>query len=292
MPETFQPPLIFNRQLVRRHRDRASIQLSQSDFLLREIADRLADRLQDVRRQFPLALNLGAATGIIAPYLAQGARIGQLVQSDTSPAMIAQAQGLRLAADDEMLPFADNSFDLVIGSGSLHWINDLPGSLIQINRILKPDGMFLATLPGGDTLKELRQSFEQAEMSASGGVSPRISPFIDIRDAGSLLQRAGFSLPVIDSETLTVSYEHPLKLLRDLRQMGETNALHHSHKGFTPCSLVMGMADYYLRHFSGADGRIPASFELVTLTAWKPHASQQQPAKRGSGNVPMHQAFK
>jgi len=257
--------LIFNRNRVRQHRDRAD---AKGDFLLKEIAARLADRLGDMTRKFPQALDLGAHNGLLAEYIKGKNGIEMLVQSDLSAKMIAQAKGWRLVADEELLPFAENSFDLVISAGSLHWVNDVPGTLIQINRALKPGGLFLAMLPGGGTLKELRQSFEQTEMNASGGISPRISPFIDVRDGGSLLQRAGFELP--DSETLTVYYEHPLKLLHDLRHMGETNALLKSRKGFTPCSLMMLMVDYYLRQFSDAHGRIPATFELVTLTGVKP----------------------
>jgi SAM-dependent methyltransferase len=202
-----------------------------------------------------------------------------------SAAQISRAKGLRLAADEELIPFAQNSFDLVLSLGSLHWVNDLPGALVQIQRILKPDGLFLAMMPGGQTLRELRDSFEQAEMAAKGGVSPRISPFVDVRDAGGLLQRAGFALPVVDSEMLNVTYTHPLKLMHDLRHMGETNSLRQAPAHFTGCSLMMLAVDHYVRHYGTEDGRIPASFELVTLTGWKPHPSQQQPAKRGSGQV-------
>lgn len=283
--------LIFDRKRMRHHRDRAAVNFAESDFLLRAMAERLADRLPDIARRFPLVLDLGAHNGLMAEYLKGMGGIETLVQTDASPGMITQAPGLRVVADEEFLPFAPDTFDLVISAGSLHWINDLPGALIQIRQILKPDGLFLAMLPGSETLKELRQSFEQAEMTVSGGVSPRISPFVDVRDAGSLLQRAGFALPVVDSETLTVEYEHPLKLLHDLRGMGETNALVHSHKGLTPCSLLMTAMDHYLQSFSNEEGRIVASFELVTLTAWKPHASQQQPAKRGSGQVSLSQVL-
>lgn len=264
-----QAHLIFDRRRVKQHRDRAASQFGKSDFLFREIAVRLADRLSDVKRGFPLALDLGAHNGLLAEYIEDKGGIEWLMQSDLSNAMIAQATGTRLVADEEFLPFAENSFDLVMSAWSLHWVNDLPGTLIQIQRILKPDGMFIAVMPGGATLKELRQSFEQAELGVSGGLSPRVSPFIDVRDAGSLLQRAGFDMPVVDSETLTVSYTHPLKLLHDLRNMGETSALLQSQKTFTPCSLLMTMVDYYLRTFSDDKGTILATFELVTLAGWK-----------------------
>jgi len=262
---------IFNRQRVRAHRNRAAAQFAGYDFLLRAVAERLADRLPDITRRFPRALDLGAHNGLLAEYLPPQAGIEMLVQSDLCGAMVEKGKGLRVIADEELLPFAENSFDLVMSAGSLHWVNDVPGTLIQINRILKPDGLFLAILPGGETLGELRRSFEQAELAISGGLSPRISPFIDVKDAGSLLQRAGFSLPVTDSETLTVTYAHPLKLLQDLRGMGEANAMLKSSSHFTRRSVLFAAMEYYQKHFSTDDGRVTATFELVTLTGWKSH---------------------
>lgn len=279
-----QSHLIFDRKRVRAHRQRASEHLSGHDFLLREMAQRLADKLLDINRTFPRALDLGAHHGMLAEYLPEKSGITTLIQSDLSAEMISEAKGARLVADEELLPFAPESFDLVLSVGSLHWVNDLPGTLIQIRQILKPDGLFLAMLPGGQTLKELRRAFEQAEM-AVGGLSPRVSPFVDLRDAGSLLQRAGFALPVVDSDTLTVSYPHPLKLMHDLRFMGEGSALIEGRKHFMPCSLLMSAVDHYLQECSDEKGRIPATFELVSLTAWKPHASQQQPLRPGSGKA-------
>lgn len=283
-------PLIFDRSRVRKHRDRAASHFAAHDFLLREMAGRLCDRLLDINRTFPRALNLGAHNGLLAEYLPEKGGVEMLVQCDLSAQMISKANGLTLACDEELLPFAPDSFDLAISCGALHWVNDLPGALIQIRQILRPDGLLLCMLPGGQTLNELRQSFEQAEMQ-SGGISPRISPFVDVRDAGNLLQRAGFSLPVIDSDVLTVSYAHPLKLMHDLRFMGQGNALHESRKHFTGCSTLMLAIDHYLRNYSDDKGRIPATFELVTLTAWKPHYSQQKPAKRGSGKIHLGEAL-
>jgi NADH dehydrogenase [ubiquinone] 1 alpha subcomplex assembly factor 5 len=278
-------PQIFDRSRVRAHRARAARASDAPDFLLREMAERLADRLLDMMHTFPFALDLGAHHGILAEYVKGRAGIEHMVQAELSQALLSKASGMRVVADEEYLPFADNSFDAVLSVGSLHWANDLPGALVQAQRALKPDGLFLAMLPGGQTLKELRHCLEKAEIEISGGVSPRISPFVDVRDAGSLLQRAGFALPVVDSELLNVSYAHPLKLMHDLRNMGEANALTHCRKGFTPCAVMMLAADMYLREYSDGEGRIPATFELVTMTAWKPHPSQQQPAKRGSGKV-------
>ena len=258
---------IFDRNRLRLHRNRA--RLADAGFLLAEMAERLADRLSDIKRTFPIALDLGAHGGELAAILKGRGGIETLVQSDISAVQMAQAKNIRVVCDEELLPFADDSFDLVLSVGSLHWVNDLPGTLIQIRRALKPGGLFMAMLPGGETLKELRVSFEAAEQEISGGISPRISPFVDVRDAGSLLQRAGFAEPVTDSEMITVAYEHPLKLVKDLRTMGESNAMAASKKGFMPCSLMMTAMDYYLRHFMNDDERVTASFELVTLTGWK-----------------------
>lgn len=265
-------PVLFNRPLHFRRLARAS-----EDFLLREMCERLADRLCDVKRQFPMALDIGSM-GRLRDYIPEGAGITKLVE-------MARAGGADICADEELLPFSSHSFDLVVACGSLHFVNDLPGVFAQIQHILKPDGLFLAVMPGGETLKELRASFEAVEIESRGGISPRVSPFVDVRDMGNLLQRAGFALPVVDRELMDVEYAHPLKLLHDLRRMGQANALFSAQKTFTPCSLMMQMVDYYMRHFAGDDGRIRATFEMVTLTAWKPHASQQKPAKRGSGSV-------
>lgn len=268
MPNT--QPLIFDYHRHQMHLERAC--KAPEEFLLREMMARITDRLLDVNRQFPQALDISAKHGILLEYLPDSAGVKHLQQG---------------AIRGDFLEVGSGDYDLIVACGSLHWVNDLPGMLIQIQRALKPDGLFLAILPGGETLHELRHAFEAAEMELRGGISPRISPFVDIRDAGSLLQRAGFALPVVDSERLVVQYAHPLKLLHELRNMGQTNALIASEKGFTPCSLMMKMAEHYMQHFEAEEGRVRATFELLTLTAWKPHASQPKPAKRGSGTVSL-----
>ena len=255
---------IFDRKLLASRQRRAAVNLPAHDFLLREMADRLADRLHDTTRHFPLALDLGTPGPYLAQAMAQKSGIERCVK--TAPYAAGSAH---VVADEEMLPFAPESFDLVVSAGNMHWVNDLPGALAQIKRILKPEGLFLCIMPGGETLTELRQSFERAELRYSGGISPRVSPFIDVPTAGALLMRATFALPVVDSETLRVEYEHPLKLLKDLRGMGETNALVARKRSFTPCSVLMGMADDYMQHFSNVDGRVVATVELITLTGWK-----------------------
>ncbi|NBX04373.1 MAG: methyltransferase domain-containing protein [Alphaproteobacteria bacterium] len=265
-------PYIFDRHRHRLHKNRAAENFAEHDFLLREMTGRLAERLECVKRSFPLALDVGSR-GILGEILAGRGGVQTLVQMDLSQPIFRHpgvGRDPRLVADEEFLPFAENSFDLVMACGNLHWVNDLPGALIQMFRALKPDGMFLAILPGAQTLKELRAAMEQAEMEISGGVSPRVSPFVDVRDSGALLQRAGFALPVIDSEILTVRYEHPFSLLKDLRGMGETSALLQGKKGMAAKALIpLAMEKYGAAH-TGDDGRVAATFELVTLTGWKP----------------------
>lgn len=276
---------IFDRRAVRRHRDRAAPRLAQHDFLFTDAAERLADRLLDVTRRFPLALDLGCHSGELGRILAGRGGIDRLVQCDLAEAMVRRAGGHGVVADEEFIPFADGTFDLVLSNLSLHWVNDLPGTLAQIRRILKPDGLFLAALLGGDTLVELRRAWMEAELSEEGGVGPRVSPFADVRDAGALLQRAGFALPVVDADVLTVSYADPMRLMADLRGMGESNAVRGRRNGFTRRTTLFKALAAYEDMFGGPDGRVPATFQLITLTAWTPHPSQQKPLRPGSGQV-------
>ena len=274
-------PVIFNRHHVRQHKQRAQAHFSEYDFLLREAADRLADRLEDMTRHFPLALGLGGHN-----------RIGDIIGSRGGIETLVQtgwvAGGdVQVICDEEFLPFAGNHFDLAFSPLALHWVNDLPGVLIQLRHVLKPDGLLLATVFGGQTLQELRHVLTDAALEMSGGVSPSVSPFMDVRDAGALLQRAGFSLPVIDSEILTVTYDNLFMLMHDLRGMGETNALLHKRASFSRRDVFMRAAELYSQRYGNSEGRITATFELVTMTAWTPHNSQQQPAKRGSGTVSL-----
>ncbi len=263
-------PQIFNSKLLRVHRARAVANFAAHNFLFREMAEDIAARLQFINRKFPLALDLGAHNGLVGDVLQGRGGIEHLVQMELSEPLLRQASGLRVVASEELLPFAENSFDLVVSAGALHWVNDLTGTLIQIQRVLKPDGLFIGVCFGAQTLHELRAAFEKAELDSRGGISPRISPFIDVQNAGSLLQRAGFALPVVDNDIIAVEYEHPLKMMKELRGMGEANALMATPKNFTPCSLMMLAVDNYLRDFSNANGRVDASFELITMTGWKP----------------------
>lgn len=274
---------IFDNNAIRQHRNRARANFEDYNFLVRWCNDQLLERLGDISRNFENILILG---GRDADYLAEQlkAKGGQfIVVSDMAEQFLGQPHETRYTqAREDYLPFARNSFDLVISSAGLHCINDLPGALIQINRVLKPDGAFLGSFPGGDTLNELRYALSQAELNIAGGVSPRIFPMADKQDAGALLQRAGFSLPVVDSDILTVTYENAIKLLKDLRGMGEANALKNRHKRIPPRRLFSFMDDLYKQNFSEADQRIPATFEFIFMIGWAPHDSQQKPLKPGS----------
>jgi SAM-dependent methyltransferase len=285
---------VFDRRLVRRHRDRAAAHLDGHDFLFREVAEQLADRLDDVTRKFPLALDLGCHGGEIAAALRGRGGIETLVQCDLSAAMArrAAANGRpALVADEELLPFAPESFDLVISDLSLHWVNDLPGCLLQVRQCLKPDGLFLAAMLGGDTLYELRQSLMEAELAEAGGVSPRVSPFADLRDAGGLLQRAGFALPVIDGDRLTVSYADIVKLMHDLRGMGEGNAVRERTGRSMHPALAARADEIYRRRFGDAEGRLAATFQIIYLTAWAPAAGQQRALAPGSARARLADAL-
>jgi SAM-dependent methyltransferase len=284
--------VVFDRRAVRRHRDRAAASPEAASFLLREIGDRLADRLLDIRRIFPFALDLGCHRGELGQLLAGRGGIETLIQCDVSPHMLARAAGRRVAADEEWLPFAPSSFDLVLSLLSLHWVNDLPGALIQIRQALKPDGLLLAAMLGGETLRELRACLYEAEMATAGGVSPRCSPLTDVRDVGNLLQRAGFALPTVDTETVVVSYPDPLAVFADLRSMGETNASVERRRSCSGRRLFAVARSRYAERFGDAAGRVPATFQIIYLTAWAPDAGcQPQPLRPGSARERLAEAL-
>jgi len=281
---------IFDRQAVRRNRQRAAQgDWGRYDFLIREVAERLIDRIVDVKRDFPLTLDVGARCGAVSEILDGQRGVECVVQCDLSEAMAkaANAHGLALAADEEWLPFAEHTFDLALSNISLHWVNDLPGSLVQIRQALKPDGLFLATMFGGQTLQELRDCIMQAEIDVTGGLSPRVSPYADTNDLGGLMQRAGFGLPVVDSEYITVTYDNMFKLLEDLRGMGEVNAVNERVRHFSNRKIFMRAAELYAERYTNEEGRIFATFHVFYLHGWAPHSSQQQPAARGSGTTSL-----
>jgi SAM-dependent methyltransferase len=276
-------PVVFDRSLLRARRRRAKT-LGPATFLLDHVAEDLADRLAAVLRRFDLALDL-ATPNDAARRVLQG-KVGTVIAVD--PAATGRAQ---IVADEEALPFRDASLDLVVSLLALQFVNDLPGTLVQICRALKPDGLFLAALLGGDTLFELRQAFAAAEAEIEGGVSPRVAPFADLRDLGALLQRAGFALPVTDVDRLTARYDTPLALMHDLRRMGATNALIERRRTPLKRATLGRMAEIYGERFADADGRLRATFEIVWLSGWAPHASQQQPLAPGSAKMRLADAL-
>lgn len=284
---------VFEPRLIRAHRERAATGLDGHDFLFREVAERLADRLLDMTRSFPFTLDIGCHGALFREVAGSRGGIETFVHCDPAPGLAARAGaiGLAAAAEAEALPFADGIFDLVVSNMSLHWVNDLPGALIQIRRSLKPDGLFLAAIPGGGTLGELRSALTEAETEVTGGASPRVAPFVDLRDAGALLQRAGFALPVVDGDTVTVRYENALRLMADLRGMGETNALAAMPRHFTPRQVLLRAAEIYQSRHAGPDGRIPATFQIIYLTGWAPDPSQQQPLRPGGAATRLADAL-
>ena len=272
---------LFDRALLTRRRGRAAGTIPAHDYLLARTADDLAARLEAILRTFPVAVNLGAHHGLLGDRVADLPALELLVQADRCERLAGACGGVRLVADEELLPFAPGSLDLVVSGLSLHWVNDLPGALIQIARALKPDGLFLAAVLGGRTLQELREAFTHAEAEISGGASPRVAPFADVRDYGGLLQRAGFALPVADSDLVEVTYPSPRALMDEIRAMGGANVLHARTRRPLGRALLGRVEEIYRDRF-GVGERVRASFEIITLTGWAPHESQQRPLKPGS----------
>jgi SAM-dependent methyltransferase len=284
---------VFDRTLLRARRERARPNYDAFSFLEEEIADRTADRLLDMRRTFEQAVDLGARSGGFGRRARASGRVGTLISTDLAPgwAVDRAGEGLAVAADEEALPFAEGAFDAVLSNLALHWVNDLPGTLSQIRRILKPDGLFMASILGGETLVELRDALSAAEIELTGGLSPRVSPFADVRDAGGLLQRAGFALPVVDTEMLTVTYETAFHLMRDLKGMGESNVVLERSKLPSSRALFTRMAEIYAERFALPDGRIPARFQILTLTAWAPAPTQQKALRPGAATARLSDAL-
>jgi SAM-dependent methyltransferase len=284
------PPRVFDRKLLRQRLARALVE-DAPDFLMARAADDLIDRLASIKRDFPRSLDLGTPTTHFAQAVAATDRPSPL-RAVPAPGMLAENVDAGVVADEELLPFAPQSFDLIVSGFSLQWVNDLPGTFAQIRRALAPDGLFLACMPGGASLVELRSAFAQAEEEICGGASPRVSPFVDVRDLGGLLQRAGFALPVTDVDRFTLRYDSMYALCADLRAMGAANALAQRSRRPLRRSVLMRAGDIYAARFSDADGRVRASFELLWLSGWAPHESQQKPSKPGSAQVRLADALK
>jgi SAM-dependent methyltransferase len=270
-------PSIFDRRLLR-VRQRRARRLIPATFLLDRVATDLGERLSAILRKFDVAVDLGSPSDAVRLVLAANKNIGTVITTGLD----GDDDSVRVAADEEALPFADGSLDLVVSALALQFVNDLPGTLIQIRRALKPDGLLLAALIGGDSLTELRSAFAAAESEVEGGISPRVAPFADIRELGGLLQRAGFALPVVDSERVTVRYDSALALMRDLRRMGATNILYERQRKPLKRATLTRTVEIYAERFSAPDGRIHSTFEIIWLSGWVPHESQQKPLKPGS----------
>ena len=267
-------PVIFDRRLLRARLTRAAA-IVPVTFLLDRVADDIAERLSAVLRTFDIAVDLGTPTDAVRRAIA--GRVGTIAA---------------VVADEEALPFRDASLDLVVSALTLQHVNDLPGTLIQIRRALKPDGLLLASMIGGESLAELRTAFAEAEAEVEGGVSPRVAPFADLRDLGALLQRAGFALPVTDVDRLTVRYASPLALMHDLRRMGAGNALTERRRTPLRRATLRRLLEIYAERFADPDGRIRATFEIVWLSGWAPHQSQQQPLASGSAKTRLADALR
>lgn len=289
------PPLIFDRALRRLRLARAaqlSGRLGGGEFLRARAAEDAAERLAAIMRRFPVAVDMGSG-GTLPAALAEagaGEKVGLWIKAEAATSRLPAAEA-RAVIDDEALPFAPESLDLFVSTLALHWTNDLVGALVQIRRSLRPDGLFMGSLFGGATLTELRQSLMIAEEEIHGGAGPRVSPFADGFDGGALLQRAGFKLPVSDVDRITVRYEHPLKLMADLRAMGETNVLKARSRRPLTRTVVARTMQVYAERFALPDGRIPATFEIITLTGWAAHESQQVPLKPGSAKTRLADAL-
>lgn len=289
--QSHDPITVFDRRAIRQHRARAVETGLRAEFLFEEGATRLVDRLGDIKRAFPRVLDLYGRNGPLQRHLAGQGGTEWLVTLDPAASFAAAAPPPRLVAEAEALPFSAAAFDLVISNLALHWINDLPGALLQLRHTLKPDGLLLASLWSGATLGALREAWLEAETEIENGVSPRIAPFADARDLAGLLQRAGFALPVVDSDEIDVTYGDALALMRDLRLMGEGNALAQRRRHFTRRATLLRAAEIYQTRFAGKDGRVRVRFEIATLTAWAPHQSQPQPLRRGSAEARLAAAL-
>lgn len=284
---------IFDTALLRRRKDRCARAAGGNlpDFLLARVADDIAERLEIVKRTFPVAACLGAYHGVLGRRIRALPSVGTVIDVESSERMLALCDGPRVQASGSTLAFADGALDLAVSGLSLQFVNDLPGTLVQIRRALKPDGLFLGSLLGGDTLKELREAWLIAESEIEGGTSPRVAPFADVRDLGGLLQRAGFALPVADAERLTVTYASPLALMHEIRAMGASNMLVARRRKPVTRRLLLRAVEVYARRFGLPNGRVPATFEILTLTAWVPHESQPKPLRPGSAKKRLADAL-
>lgn len=282
-------PALFDRELLLARRRRA-LRMGAETFLLDQTVPELVERLSAVKRHFAFALDLGTPDDSLARALRQGAQVDRVAVCEPL-ADLRGADGLRIAGDEEALPFGEEKFDLVVSALSLQWVNDLPGTLLQIRRALKPDGLMMAALIGGETLHELRECLAAAESETTDGASPRVSPFAEVRSLGSLLQRAGYALPVVDVDRHVVRYRDAFKLFRDLRLMGAANVLAERSRKPLSKKTIARAAEMYAQRFADSDGRLRATFDVLWLSGWAPHESQQKPLKPGSAKTRLADAL-
>ncbi len=285
------PARLFDRTLLRRRRDRHAEVHARHDFLFAHSAEEIAGRLEAILHDFPLALDLGAHQGLHGRLLAENPRIGRVIYGELSERHARACPRPAVVCDEERLPFGDATLDLVVSGLGLHHVNDLPGALIQIRRALKPDGLLMASLLGTRSLEELREVLIFAEAEEQGGASPRVAPFPDIREAGALLQRAGFALPVTDAEILTVSYSSLSDLLQEIRGMGAANVLNERRRAPLLRRTLRRAEEIYRKRFSLPDGRLKATFEILYLSGWAPAPTQQKPLKPGSAQHRLSDAL-
>jgi SAM-dependent methyltransferase len=280
-------PRIFDAALQRRRLDRAIVGVP-ADFLLVRAAEDLEDRLALVKRDFAAAVDIGTP----GPHAAAALRAGEVLRAAPTAASLGEGRFTGLIGEPERPPLGERSFDLAVSLLALHQVDDLPGALIHIRRALRPDGLFVAAIPGGDTLVELRECLLVAESEITGGASPRVAPFADARALGGLLQRAGFALPVVDSDRFTVRYADMFALMRDLRGFGATNALVDRSRRFSRRALFLRAASLYAERFADPDGRVRATFEILWLAGWAPHPSQPKPLQPGTAKMRLEDAVK
>jgi NADH dehydrogenase [ubiquinone] 1 alpha subcomplex assembly factor 5 len=282
---------LFDRALLRTRRARFAGEMAEHEVLLKHVAGEIADRVSAILREFPLALDLGAYHGVLGRIVAALPSVGEIIYAESVPALAALSPRPAVVCDEELLPFKEESLNLVVSGLALHRVNDLPGALIQIRRALRPDGLFLGAALGGRSLNELRQALIEAEAELHGGASPRIAPFADVREYGALLQRAGFALPVTDAELLTVTYPSPRELMREIRALGGGNVMAARRKVPLPRRTLERAEEIYRERHGTAEGKIAASFEIVYLTGWAPHANQQRPLAPGSARTRLADAL-
>ena len=285
--------IIFERDLIAKRRMRAKTNFPKHDFLFRWSKEQLSERLLDVTRNFPDVLQLGSRGSFVRR---EQLKLGEnIITCDLCPVPVGDVtlpdDYTYVQSSEEFLPIAPQSMDLVVSNLNLHSVNDLPGALLQIRKALKDDGLFLASMLGGETLYELREAMAVTEMDMFGSPTPRVFPFADKPQMGGLLTRCGFALPVIDSDIITVTYDNIFKLMEDVRGMGESNSIVKRSKQTPGKEFFMRLAEYYQDRYSDEDGRIKASFEVIFLLGWAPDESQQKPLAPGSAKNSLAEAL-